>query len=60
MARNYKPRAYLKKVECGYFMFDVVTEWRAYNDYYNLVAWGKTRKECEKMCRSEGYVPESY
>lgn len=58
MARKSKPRAYIKKVFCGHWMFEPVSEWRAYNDWGNYVASGKTRKECEKECRLYGYVPE--
>lgn len=60
MARKYKPRAYLKKVQNGWFMLEPCFEWVAYNDWGNSVAWGKTRKECEKECRYNGYVPETY
>lgn len=60
MARQRKPRAYLKHVCNGWFAFEPVYMWVAYNDWGNSVAWGKTRRECEKECRWDGYVPESY
>ena len=60
MSRQRKPRAYLKKVQNGWFMFQPVIEWVAYNAWGNSVAWGHTRKDCEQECRRLGYVPESY
>lgn len=57
MAKREKPRAYVKPVINGYFMLEPCREWLGKNDWGNTVAWGKTRRECEKMCRQEGYVP---
>ena len=56
--KTYKPRAYMRKVCNGWWMLEPTYEWRAYNDWNNYVASGRTRKECERACRLEGYVPE--
>jgi len=60
MKRQRKPRAYLKRVCNGWFGLEYTFTWIAYNDWGNSVAWGKTRRECERECRLYGYVPESY
>ena len=58
MARNRKPRAYLKYYRTGYFGFEYTYDWIAKDLWGNEVARGKTRKECESDCRRNGYVPE--
>lgn len=55
--RKTKPVAYIAPYQIGYFMMQPKIEWLAKNDYGNTVAWGSTRKECEKDCRLNGYVP---
>ena len=57
MARKTKPRAYIAPYQNGWFLLEPVYEWLGKNDWGNTVAWGKTRRECERMCRQEGYVP---
>lgn len=58
--RNTKPKAYLEKVRCGWFMFEPLYMWVALDRWGHSVARGKTRKDCERECRSAGYVPETY
>jgi len=58
MSRQYKPRAYLEKLCNGYFVFSPVFCWRSTDRWGNLVAYGRTRKECERNTRERGYVPE--
>ena len=55
--KKERPRAYIAPYITGYFGFEPVKEWLGKNDWGNTVAWGKTRRECEKMCRQEGYIP---
>lgn len=55
--KSRKPVAYIAPYITGYFCFEPIKEWLGKNDYGNTVAWGKTRRECEKMCRQEGYTP---
>ena len=57
MPRKEKPRAYIAPYQNGWFMLEPCIEWLGKNDYNNTVAWGKTRKECERDCRRNGYVP---
>lgn len=58
MSRKYKPRAYLEKLCNGYFVFSPVYVWRATDRWGYVVGYGRTRKECESVTRSAGYVPE--
>ena len=60
MSRQRKPRAYLKKVCNGWFGFEPTFMWVARDYWGNAVAYGYTRKVCERECRRFGYVPESY
>ena len=57
MARKEKERAYIAPYENGYFMFEKTIMWMGKNAWGNSVAWGRTRKECERDCRRNGYVP---
>ncbi len=52
-----KPRAYLNKYRTGWFLFEPIYGWIAKDCWGNRVAYGRTRKECEKECRYAGYVP---
>lgn len=56
--KTRKPRAYLNKYRTGYFGLEYTYRWITKDYWNNLVASGKTRKECEAECRRNGYVPE--
>ena len=57
MRRTSKPTAYIAPYITGYFLLRPVREWLGKNDYGNTVGWGKTRRECERSCRENGYTP---
>lgn len=57
MARQHKPKAYLEKVQNGWFMLEPHFTWVAREYWGSAVAYGSTRKECEQNCRDRGYVP---
>ena len=48
--------SYMKHVQCGYFMLDILTEWRAYDNYDECVGSGKTKATCIANARRNGYV----
>lgn len=53
-----KPRAYMEKEIIGHWCFEPDVRWVARDRWGNWVASGRTRKDCEKECRTHGYVPE--
>lgn len=55
--RARKPNCYLEKRWTGYFMMEYTYCWYAFDDYNNVVATGKTRKDCENVARAAGYTP---
>lgn len=55
--RPRKPSCYLTKECVGWFLLDVIFEWIARDNWENVVARGKTKKECEKNAREYGYTP---
>lgn len=55
--KKTKETAFIAPYITGYFCFEPTKEWLGKNYYGNTVVWGKTRKECERMCRENGYVP---
>jgi len=59
MSRKRKPRAYLKKWNFQYEN-EKWTKWYAINELGTCIAKTDNRKECEKICRVKGYVPERW
>lgn len=57
MNKKKKPRAYLEKWG---FQFEGKkwVMWYARDNVGNTIANSETKKECEKICRANGYVPE--
>ena len=57
MARQRKPRAYLRKIRSGYWGFEYSYAWRADDAWGNYITQARTRKECEREVRERGYAP---
>ena len=57
MSKQKKPVAYVAPYIVGYFCLEPIKKWLGRDSWNNTVGSGKTRRECEKMCRENGYVP---
>lgn len=57
MARTLKPTAYIAPYRNGYFMLEPLREWVGKDYWGNTVGRGRTRRECERSCRENGYTP---
>lgn len=56
--RKRKPRAYLEKHKTGYWGFEPIYAWIAYDPWGNYITQARLKKDCERNCREKGYVPE--
>ena len=55
--KNRKPVAYIAQYITGHFCFEPIKTWIGKDYWGSEVGRGRTRRECEAVCRRSGYTP---